>query len=146
MSLLVAGTLLSDKFSVTLTPSLKHRVYWLVRHPDRVARGDYVLFRYQGLPTGLELHRSEDMMKIVGCDEGDRLTVDADKKFYCNGEYLIRAKDVSLKGEPLRHFFFNGPVPKGFMFVMGQHQDSYDSRYFGLVEKNRILAQAYPLF
>jgi signal peptidase I/conjugal transfer pilin signal peptidase TrbI len=29
---------------------------------------------------------------------------------------------------------------------MGQHKDSYDSRYFGFVDKNRILAKAYPIF
>ena len=47
-SLLVAGTLLPYKISVTLTPSLKHRVYWLIRNPDQVERGDYVLFHAQG--------------------------------------------------------------------------------------------------
>ena len=85
-------------------------------------------------------------MKILGCNEGDLLTVDAEKKFYCNGDYLVRAKDYSLKGELLQHFVFNGTVPSGYMFVMGQHKDSYDSRYFGLVEKSRILAKAYPIF
>lgn len=144
--LLVAGTLLPYKFSVTLTPSLKHRIYWLTRNPDKVVRGDYVLFRHKELSDRMGMKKSEDVMKILGCNEGDLLTVDAEKKFYCNGEYLVRAKDISLKGEPLQHFIFNGSVPKGFMFVMGQHKDSYDSRYFGFVDKSRILAKAYPIF
>ena len=144
--LLTAGTLLPYKFSVTITPSLKHRVYWLTRHPDKVARGDYILFRCREFSTKAGVKKSEDAMKIIGCDEGDRLTVDGDKKFYCNGEYLVRAKDLSLKGEPLQHFAFNGTIPKGVMFVMGQHKDSYDSRYFGFIEKSRILARAYPIF
>ena len=144
-SLLVAGTLIPYKFSVTLTPSLKHRVYWLVRGPDRVGKGDYVLFKHQELSASMGMKKSENVMKILGCNEGDLLTVDAEKKFYCNGEYLVRAKDFSLKGEPLQHFAFNGPVPKGFMFVMGQHKDSYDSRYFGFVEKSRIIAKAFPI-
>ena len=144
--LLVAGTLLPYKISVTLTPSLKHRVYWLIRNPDKVVRGDYVLFRHKELSARMGMKKSEDVMKILGCNEGDLLTVDADKKFYCNGEYLVRAKDFSLKREPLQHFVFNGQVPKGVMFVMGQHKDSYDSRYFGFVDKSRILAKAYPIF
>jgi signal peptidase I/conjugal transfer pilin signal peptidase TrbI len=144
-SLLVAGTLLPYKISVTLTPSLKHRVYWLVRNPERVGKGDFVLFRHQELTTRMGMKRSEDVMKILGCNEGDLLAVDAEKRFYCNGEYLVRAKDYSLKGEPLRHFVYRGTVPKGFMFVMGEHKDSYDSRYFGLVDKSRILAKAYPI-
>lgn len=144
--LLVAGTLLPYKISVTLTPSLKHRVYWLTRNPDHVGRGEYVLFHDKELAAKIGMKKSEDMMKLVGCNEGEMLTVDAEKKFYCNGEYLVRAKDFSLKGEPLQHFTFNGTVPKGAMFVMGEHKDSYDSRYFGFVDKSRILARAYPIF
>jgi signal peptidase I/conjugal transfer pilin signal peptidase TrbI len=146
MALLVAGTLLPYKISVTLTPSLKHRVYWLIRNPDRLEKGDYVLFKHRELTARMGMKKSEVMLKILGCNEGDLLTVDAEKKFYCNGEYLVRAKDFSLKGEPLQHFEFNGTIPKGVMFVMGQHKDSYDSRYFGFVEKSRILARAYPIF
>lgn len=144
--LLVAGTLLPYKFSVTLTPSLKHRIYWLTRNPDKVVRGDYVLFHHKELAAKVGMKKSEEMLKVIGCNEGDQLTVDAEKKFYCNGEYMVRAKDISLKGEPLQHFVFNGQIPKGVMFVMGQHKDSFDSRYFGFVDKNRILAKAYPIF
>jgi len=144
--LLVAGTLLPYKFSVTLTPSLKHRIYWLTRNPEKVVRGDYVLFHHKELAAKVGMKKSEEMLKVLGCNEGDQLTVDAEKKFYCNGEYMIRAKDISLKGEPLQHFVFNGQIPKGVMFVLGQHKDSYDSRYFGFVDKNRILAKAYPIF
>lgn len=146
LCLLVAGTLLPYKFSVTMTPSLKHRVYWLIRHPDYVGKGEYVLFRHKELADRLGMQKLEEMMKLIGCDEGDQLIVDAEKKFYCNGEYLVRAKDFSLKGESLQHFVFNGRVPKGAMFVMGEHKDSYDSRYFGFVDKSRILAKAYPIF
>ncbi|BEH08875.1 hypothetical protein GSUET_04870 [Geobacter sulfurreducens subsp. ethanolicus] len=144
--LLVAGTLLPYKFSVTLTPSLKHRIYWLTRNPDKVVRGDYVLFHHKELAAKVGMKKSEEMLKVIGCNEGDQLTVDAEKKFYCNGEYMVRAKDISLKGEPLQHFVFNGQIPEGIMFVIGQHKDSYDSRYFGFVDKNRILAKAYPIF
>lgn len=144
--LLIAGTLLPYKISVTLTPSLNHRVYWLTRNPDKVVRGDYVLFRHKELSVHMGMKKSEDVMKILGCNEGDLLSVDSEKKFYCNGEYLVRAKDFSLKGVPLQHFAFNGTVPKGVMFVMGEHKDSYDSRYFGFVDKSRILAKAYPIF
>ncbi len=145
-SLLVAGTLLPSKISVTLTPSLKHRVYWLVRNPERVVRGDYVLFQGRDLIARMGVTKTEEMLKLVGCDEGDLLTVTGEKKFFCNGEYLVRAKDLSLKGALLQHFVFNRTIPTGYMFVMGQHRDSYDSRYFGLVEKSRIRAKAYPLF
>lgn len=144
--LLIAGVVLPGKFCVTLTPSLKHRVYWLTRNPDHVGRGDYVLFHDEELAARVGMKKSEDVLKLVGCDGGDQLTVDGEKKFYCNGEYLVRAKDFTLKGEPLRHFAFSGTIPEGAMFVVGEHKDSYDSRYFGFVDKKRILAKAYPIF
>lgn len=145
-ALLAAGTFLPGKLSVTLTPSLEHRVFWLDRSPERVSKGDYVLFRHRELPAGMGVKAPEDVLKIVGCDEGDVLTVDSDRLFFCNGDYLARAKEVSLKGEPLRHFVFNGTIPRGYVFVMGQHRDSYDSRYFGFIEKKSIRARAYPIF
>jgi signal peptidase I/conjugal transfer pilin signal peptidase TrbI len=145
-ALLAAGTFLPGKLSVTLTPSLDHRVFWLDRSPERVSKGDYVLFRHRELPAGMGVKTPEDVLKIVGCDEGDVLSVDSDRLFFCNGDYLVRAKEVSLKGEPLRHFVFNGTIPRGYVFVMGQHRDSYDSRYFGFIEKKSIRARAYPIF
>lgn len=146
ISLFVAGTLLPGKISVTLTPSLNHRVYWLTRNPDHVGRGEYVLFHDMEQAARVGLKNPGEMMKLVGCNEGDLLTVDSEKKFYCNGEYMVRAKDISLKGEPLQHFVLNGTIPKGFMFVVGEHKDSFDSRYFGFVAKSSILARAYPIF
>ncbi len=109
-ALLVAGTLLPSRISVTLTPSLKHRLYWLVNSPERVGRGDYVLFQGRDLTSRMGVSKTEEMLKIVGCNEGDILAVTGEKKFFCNGEYLVRAKDLSLKGVPLRYFVFNGTI------------------------------------
>ena len=146
MSLLAVGTALPYKISVTITPSLTKRVFWINHNPEHVGHGDYVLFTFRNDAIAKIMGNSnKDMMKIIGCDEGEILTVDENKCFYCNGEYLVKAKDRSLKGEPLQQFDFNGEIPAGFMFVMGQHKDSYDSRYFGLIEKSRVIAKAYPL-
>ena len=46
----------------------------------------------------------------------------------------------------MQYFAFNGKIPSDFMFVMGEHKDSYDSRYFGLKEKSRVRAKLYPIF
>jgi len=147
VSLLAVGTALPYKISVTITPSLTKRVFWINHNPDHVGHGDYVLFTYRNETIANILgKKSEDMMKIIGCDEGETLTSDENKNFYCNGEYLVKAKDRSLKGVPLRQFVYKGEIPAGFMFVMGHHRDSYDSRYFGLLEKSRVIAKAYPIF
>jgi conjugal transfer pilin signal peptidase TrbI len=142
----VAGMVIPRHIGISLTPSLAHRIFWVNRNPQHVGRGDYVFFEDAELARKVGKPEHPNIFKIIGCDEGDTLTVDAEKRFFCNGEFLGVAKDYSLKGEKVDRFAFNGKIPKGFMFVMGEHKDSYDSRYFGLKEKSRVRAKLYPIF
>jgi len=45
----------------------------------------------------------------------------------------------------MSRFVYNGAIPDGMYFMMGSHKDSYDSRYYGLVDKDRFIGGAYPL-
>lgn len=76
--------------------------------------------------------------KYVKCIEGEYLKVTKDKKYFCNGEYLGFAQNKNSKGESVQNFVFNGVIPQGKFFAMGTHLMSYDSRYFGFVDKNKI--------
>jgi len=146
LAVVVAGTVIPHHIGISLTPSLAHRIFWVSRNPQHVGRGDYVFFEDAELARKVGKPEQPNIFKIIGCNEGDTLTVDAEKRFFCNGEFLGIAKDYSLKGEKMQYFAFNGKIPKGFMFVMGEHKDSYDSRYFGLKEKSRVRAKLYPIF
>jgi len=145
-AMVVAGTVIPRRIGIILTPSLAHRIFWVSKDPQQVGRGDYVFFEDAELARKGGKPEHPNIFKIIKCDEGDILTVDAEKRFFCNGESLGVAKDYSLKGENMQYFAFNGKIPKGFMFVMGEHKDSYDSRYFGLKEKSRVRAKLYPIF
>ena len=142
----VAGTVIPRNIGITLTPSLANRVFWVSRNPHRVGKGDYVFFEDAELARQVGKPEHPNIFKIIRCDEGDTLTVDAGKRFFCNGEFLGVAKDYSVKGQKMQYFEFNGKIPRGFMFVMGEHKDSYDSRYFGLKEKSRVRAKLYPIY
>ena len=139
IAVVVTGTIIPRHLGIILTPSLDHRVFWVSRKPQHVGRGDYVWFVDQELARKVGKPEVPNVFKIIRCDEGDILAVDAAKCFFCNGEYVGMAK------ETMPHFTFDGKIPPGFMFVMGEHKDSYDSRYFGLVEKSRVIARLYPL-
>jgi type IV secretory pathway protease TraF len=130
-------------FCVALPPSLFHKLFWVDKDMSRIGRGDYVLFSHNDMATR---GKTMQMVKLVGCGEGDMLTVDNIKRYYCNGEYLGRAKDKGLNGTPLRNFAWNGPVPKGMILPMGQHKDSYDGRYYGFIAKNEVKSKAHPVF
>jgi len=130
-------------FCVALPPSLFHVLFWVDKDTSRIGRGDYVMFTHADKATnGKKLH----MVKLVGCSEGDVLTVDNIKRYFCNGEYIGRAKDRALNGKPLRNFSWDGPVPPGMILPMGQHKDSYDGRYYGFIAKNDVRSKAHPVF
>jgi conjugal transfer pilin signal peptidase TrbI len=144
----IAG-LLPAHISVTLTPSLSHRVFFLIFNPDRnsIRKGDYIMI-YMNKQIASQLSDKPDtdrIMKIVGCMSGSFLTV-VKKDYFCENEYLGKAKDVSLAGKPVSNFVFNGTIPSGSLFVIGQHKDSFDSRYFGFVDSRTIIAKAFPIF
>ena len=130
-------------FCFALPPSLYHKLFWVDRDTRKISRGDYVLYRHSDKHTG---DRNLQMVKKVVCAEGDILTVDSAKKYFCNGQYLGKAKDRALNGSPLTNFVWNGPVPSGMILAMGEHKDSYDGRYYGFVKKTAVLNKAHPVF
>ncbi|MFZ2798750.1 MAG: S26 family signal peptidase [Syntrophorhabdus sp.] len=84
-------------------------------------------------------------IKRVACIEGDML-VAKNSEYYCNNFPLGVSKTHSLKGAPLSSFEYEGIIPEGQVFLMNDHKDSYDSRYYGLVSINEISELVTPLF
>jgi signal peptidase I/conjugal transfer pilin signal peptidase TrbI len=155
LSLLLAGfsgSFLPGRISVTLTPTVKHRVWWLSQDTSYVRHGQYVLFHLPSsnlaemvVPETVLTGKDIRVIKRVGCDEGEELKR-KERDFYCGEEYLGHAKERSQQGETLTPFQFSGKIPAGKVFLVGDHPDSFDSRYFGLVEKSYYQAWARPIF
>ena len=143
LSLAIAGAVIPSRFTINPTPSLGATLFLLKNSPEAVRKGDYVVFRLKETDRRAP---GRQLVKKVTCDEGEILGV-KEKEYWCNGDkYLGRAKELSLKGERLDSFSYNGIIPKGFCFVSGYHKDSYDSRYWGFLDKKDVNALAYPLF
>jgi type IV secretory pathway protease TraF len=130
-------------FCFALPPSLSHILFWADRDTRKISRGDYVLYPHSDIRTG---YKSLQMVKKVVCNEGDILTVDSSKRYFCNGVYLGEAKDKAIDGAPLTNFIWNGPVPAGMVLAMGECKDSYDGRYYGFVQKTAVINKAHPVF
>lgn len=129
---------LHTRFS--LFPSLSYRFFWISydRTAIKKARtGDYVIFK-EYVPAPVD--RESDLIKRIGCMSGDQLTVDGHDDYFCNGTYLGRAN--SHTGAAFR---FNGTVPPERLFMIGDNPASYDSRYFGFVDRSRIKSRAWPV-
>ena len=144
MTLVVlAGTQIPGRLSLNLSDSVKPRLFFLVKSPTGVKKGNYVIFTPKNIDQYIN---GKTLVKKLTCDEGDTL-YERDKDYFCNGNInLGRAKDFSLEGEKLKNFIYNGVIPKGFCFVSGSNRNSYDSRYWGFLRKKDVKARAFPIF
>ena len=138
---LAVGLWLPAHISVTLTPSLEHRIFFLTE-PESMnfKEGDYLLFHKQ-----LDKAQTDQLLKMVGCAPGQLLRV-ANSEYYCGEKYLGHALANDSKGKPLPRFIFNGPVPVGSLFMVGNHPRSYDSKYFGFIHADSVFKKAYPIW
>jgi conjugal transfer pilin signal peptidase TrbI len=143
VSLFLAGAILPSHFSVTLSPSLDYRVFYLDKRINLVDKGSYVLFMksHNLIDNGEKFH----VIKKIICAQGD-VFKNKGRDYYCNGMYLGTAKNKSLKGEPLINFVYSGEIPEGHYAVWSNHKDSFDTRYFGFIKKDEIKALARPLW
>lgn len=134
---LLIGAWLPGRISVSTSQSLHHRVFFLSAAPDtnRIKTGDYIVFEQNG----------KRLIKIVGCAPGERLRI-RNGESYCEDRFLGKALTHNSKGKPLPRFVYNGRVPPGNFFMIGEHLRSYDSRYTGFVHADDMEYRAYPLW
>jgi len=75
--------------------------------------------------------------KKVACVSGQTLWSDG-LAYYCDGVQLGFAKTTTRKGEVLNPFQYNGIIPDGKLFLLGEHKDSFDSRYWGFADASLV--------
>jgi hypothetical protein len=99
-------------------------------------RGDLVELTIQD--KMIEHGHPQAVTKELKCEAGDVLSFDG-KSHYCNGSKI---DDINLTrtqdGQVINAFVWNGPVPAGKAYVLGDHPHSYDSRYFGFVDASGL--------
>ncbi len=167
--LLIAAVLAVEVYAlchlrIPLTRSLEHVVFW--RMPDTghrrvIATGDYVTFD-QRVPvvvaqvpsigefisrlSGRQAEPSKiiSLLKRVGCSPGETLTMNPNDFYFCDGHYLAKGKR-EVAGRPVAPFRFNGRIPAGMIFVIGDDARSYDSRVYGFISRDRITGVAWAL-
>ncbi len=154
--IVIAGAAVPNYFAVTTTPSLNKRIFFIIKSKqiEKLKTGDYVMFSLlkskpeSDLPPKLVRMIKDDgedsEIKKIGCAAGEELK-NIGNEFYCKNKLIAKAKEYSLGGERLKKFEFSGKIPKGNMFLVGDHVDSYDSRYFGFIKAKDIIATVYPL-
>lgn len=127
------------RIDITQQSSLDNKVW--ITYKDIEKDTDYVLF----IPplTKYTQNRNIKYLKKIGCREGQNLSV-KDLKYFCDDELLGIAQDKDMNGKEMSKFIFNGVIPKDKYFVVGTHKYSFDSRYFGFIDKREIHRKAKP--
>ncbi|MBU0767581.1 MAG: S26 family signal peptidase [Proteobacteria bacterium] len=139
------GKVAPKNILISHTNSVGHRLFYYKGHvdPKKLKEGDYAVFSIDTsyIPN---CHPCQ-VIKRISCVEGEHLYCNAAGAYYCGNRFLGLAKTKSKKGDPVQPFVFNGVVPINKIFATGGHKDSYDSRYFGFVERSKITGLAIPL-
>ena len=134
---LVIGFTIPGHLTLTKTDSVNYHLFWELNEA-MPSRGNYVRLPLYDSAVGCN---PCSIVKRIGCMPGDQM-ISSGFKYYCNGEYLGRARTYT------QHlpFEFNGIVPVGMVFLVGDKDTSYDSRYFGFKPLTDIETVLLPLF
>lgn len=137
-TLQIGDHLLVNKFTYGLKVPFTHKVFLPLSDPEFQ---DIVVFEFPE-------DTSKDFIKRIIGLPGDTIQI-RDKKLFRNGaeveEPYVQHTDASIV--PRRDNFGPITVPEGKYFVMGDNRDeSYDSRFWGFVERNKIEGRAWILY
>ena len=137
-TLLIGDHLLVNKFLYGTRIPFTDKVIMPLEDPQR---GDVIVFEFPE-------DTSKDFIKRIMGVPGDVLEM-KDKVLYRNGQKLdepyIKHTDPNIQAR--RDNFGPITVPAGKYFVMGDNRDeSYDSRFWGFVDKEKIRGKAWIIY
>ncbi len=138
---LSVGVLLSNNYGLycNMTKSFPQDYFFVKKlfAPHELHKGVLVALRVDFETPYID--KRHVLLKHIACDSGDRLT-SVGTEFFCNQQRIAIALKEDSKGLKMKQFEFDGEIPEGYMFLTAEHPRSYDSRYFGLLNKNTVEA------
>jgi conjugal transfer pilin signal peptidase TrbI len=135
------ASFIPGRITITKTDSVKYHFFWSNKaDTTKLKSGDYIRFT-KSLDVDWYDCAPCSMVKRVGCMSGEDLQIKGDS-FFCQGKFIVK-QNGSDQG---KGFTFNGPIPPKHLFVIGDNDKSYDSRYFGFIKTEDIDANLIPIF
>lgn len=138
---------LFSKITLVKTPSVKYHFFWTnPLKKEMITKNQYIRIITDKIKSDLcnQDHAKTNngkclVVKRVGCPSGSHL-MQQGPDYYCDGEKISQG----LEGKKL--FKFNGIIPAGKYFLIGDHKYSYDSKVVGFFNEEEINATLVPLF
>ncbi len=112
-------------FVINVTESMPRGLYQIVKD-DNISKNDLIIFT---IPN-----KSEQLLKKVVAVENDFVVVNS-KGVYVNHTLLPNSKifNVDSNGNPLTPHLLDQVLKPGEFLALGEHIQSYDGRYFGII-------------
>lgn len=153
VSTLGVGLWFQQNFKIGLdnqiNPCLEARLFLIERHPPKEFQVGqlYVFVRYvRGLKPPYRLY-PKTWLKRLAAKEGDRVILDEQGAFFVNGIKLRNTLPLlENSGKSIRDFRLNRVLQPGELFFLGDTENSYDSRYWGIVTQAEVKGQAWKLW
>lgn len=138
-SLLIAYIEKYYSFGVNNSPSLPYEFFILSHKPEDKVLTKGTIIEYPTWIDYKDVHKKGDLfVKRIGCMPGQHLELVGDN-FFCDKWYIGSILHKDLKGRDIGlRFNFNGTIPEGKYFALGDHERSFDSRYYGFVDESQI--------
>ncbi|MDT8443401.1 MAG: signal peptidase I [Desulfuromonadales bacterium] len=141
-TLLIGDHLLVNKFIYGLQVPFSDESVLSLRDPER---GDIIVFEFPEDKHKSYFQRRDFIKRVIGLP-GDRIEVRS-KNVFINGERYLTPEAVYKDGDLTAGPRDNMPlvtVPEDKYFVMGDNRDrSYDSRFWGFVDRSVIKGRAF---
>lgn len=126
----------------TNSECLPHNLFIVDTYDKEVKVGDYVTFFSKDIP---KFPDGKLFTKMVAAVEGDTIEVRRDMTIAKN--MFFGPLDVLDKLErPAEDFERKEIVPKDKIFALGTKPNTYDSRYWGYVDKSQIYGRTYGIY
>lgn len=130
------------------TDSLPHGIYRVIKQQN-YKRGDLIVFPVPERVRSFVIERGwlkpdSYLIKPVAAKTGDNMRITS-RQVFINGISFGATKKQDRRGLPLPSLVFNDTLSPGKIAVLQRSDDSFDSRYFGPIDKKDIIGKAVPI-
>lgn len=142
--LYLSGVTFGYNILISNTNSLPFVLFLKTPDKENLQTGDIVTFIYK-YKDYYKYKVGQNFTKKIGCSQGEHLET-IDNQFYCNRKFIGIAVIKDGVGQELEVKNYNEIVPNGKYFMIGTNTKSFDSKYYGYVDKDDILGVTYGIF
>ncbi|MEK6658577.1 MAG: signal peptidase I [Campylobacterota bacterium] len=126
------------------TSSLPYFLFVKTPNKEDLKTGSIVTFIYK-YKDYYKYKVGQNFTKKIGCSQGEELKT-VDNQFFCNGKFIGVAAIKDGVGNELEVQDYNEIIPNGKYFMIGTNPKSFDSKYYGYIDKSDISGVTYGIF